>query len=92
MCQVVVRPRMLKGTASSVAAARTRPLCNTSLVVPDALGSITALSGCPAGTFIAVGTNRGSLLVWDVRSDAAVHPWFQVCCQMYLPANNQTLI
>ncbi|WIA07976.1 hypothetical protein OEZ85_007449 [Tetradesmus obliquus] len=71
--QVVLRPRMQRASLPG-------PACleNTSLLVPDALGAVTALSGCPAGTFLAAGTSRGALLVWDLRKDAAVTPWFQV--------------
>lgn len=51
--QVPLRPRMQR-----VALPAPADLANTSLLVPEALGSITALSGCPAGTFIAAGTSR----------------------------------
>ncbi|WIA28042.1 hypothetical protein OEZ86_010628 [Tetradesmus obliquus] len=71
--QVVLRPRMQRASLPGPAC-----LDNTSLLVPDALGAVTALSGCPAGTFLAAGTSRGALLVWDLRKDAAVTPWFQV--------------
>ncbi|KAF6259108.1 hypothetical protein COO60DRAFT_1700968 [Scenedesmus sp. NREL 46B-D3] len=71
--KVALRPRMQRPPLPG-------PACleATSLVVPEALGAVTALSGCPAGTFVAAGTSRGALLVWDLRKDAAVAPWFQV--------------
>jgi hypothetical protein len=51
--QVTLRPRMQRALLPGPAR-----LDNTSLLVPEALGSVTALSGCPAGTFLAAGTSR----------------------------------
>jgi hypothetical protein len=69
-----LRPRMQRGSLP-----RPASLTDTSLLVPDALGYITALSGCPWGALLAAGTSKGALLVWDVRVDREARPLFQVC-------------
>lgn len=47
--------------------------------MPAGLGSISCLSCSPVGDLVAVGTDRGALLVWGVSRDVAAPPLFQVC-------------
>lgn len=53
----------------------------SSLAVPAGLGSISCLSCSLAGDLVAVGTDKGALLVWGVGRDMAQPPLFQVCAE-----------
>lgn len=41
------------------------------------LAPISSIAPSPCGSFLAVGTSTGAMLVFDVRGDP-VNPWFQV--------------
>ncbi|MEW5310828.1 MAG: hypothetical protein WDW38_002589 [Sanguina aurantia] len=49
-----------------------------SVQVPRRYGPITVTSPSPSGSFLAVGTAQGGLLVWDLRNDEPSPPWFEV--------------
>lgn len=49
--------------------------------VPRRYGPITVTSPSPSGSFLAVGTAQGGLLVWDLRNDEPSPPWFEVSVQ-----------
>jgi hypothetical protein len=62
----------------------------SSCTVPPALGAISCVAASPARHLLAVGTDRGAVLVWDVSSDTPAAPLFQVCGRGGGGADNTT--
>ncbi|KAI8464836.1 MAG: hypothetical protein J3K34DRAFT_525879 [Monoraphidium minutum] len=69
---------MQPGGARGAAAAAAGAAPVRGLGVPREQGVITAASAAPSGVFLAVGTCRGSVVVWDVRDDRPKAPCFLV--------------
>lgn len=50
----------------------------SSCTVPPALGAISCVCASPVRHLLAVGTDKGAVLVWDVSTDTPAGPVFQV--------------
>lgn len=79
LCQVAVRGYLMV-PAPKIASPTAPPV--SSCTVPPALGAISCVCASPARHLLAVGTDKGAVLVWDVGTDTPAGPVFQVgACQ-----------
>jgi hypothetical protein len=75
--RVPLRPLIQPGGAKGAAAAASGAEPVRGLTVNADLGCVNVAVAAPNGRFLAVGTSRGAVLVWDLREDRPAAAWFQ---------------
>jgi hypothetical protein len=76
--RTLLHPAMQPSGALGAAAAAAGSAPVRGLDVAPKLGAVSCIAAAPCGKFLAAGTERGAVAVWDLRERSPREPLFQV--------------